>query len=61
MVDQRHEKHEVYMKTGCGIDLIQRPEDGINPLAEAPTNSEHPCQVYLTNKTRCIAMFSRNS
>jgi len=54
MVDQRHEKHEVYMKTGCGIDLIQRPEDGINPLAEAPKNSEHPCQVYLTNKTRCI-------
>ena len=41
------------------VGLIQRPEDGINPLAEAPTNSEHPCQVNLTNKTCCIAMFSR--
>ena len=41
--------------------LIQRPEDGINPLAEAPKNSEHPCQVYLTNKTLCIVMFIRNA
>ena len=43
------------------VGLIQRPEDGINPLAEAPKNSEHPCQVYLTNKTRCIDLFIRNA
>ena len=43
------------------VGLIQRPEDGINPLAWALKNSEHPCQVYLTNKTRCIDMFSRNA